>query len=195
MNCARLESLIQSINKLVDYKPSLGDLQGWKTIISVSLFTSSGRIAPFTAPRTFSEKVVAASSPLSGMPKPAPEPCRRSSGAFALPRALGASGLNARTGTRYNEFSLHLGQTGHHVKEKEPCGRLCVDAVGDALEMDLLDFKFVSQVHQSFHTASEPIQFPDHEGIGFVQLRQCLSSRTSDLRAAEFVRENWKRVE
>ena len=42
--------------------------------------------------------------------------------------------------------------------------------------MHLLGFQFVNQVHQSFHAAPEPIQFPDHKGIGFAQVRQRLFS-------------------
>jgi hypothetical protein len=37
--------------------------------------------------------------------------------------------------------------------------------------MHLVGFEFIDQVHQSFHTAPEPIQLPDHEGIGLAQLR------------------------
>jgi hypothetical protein len=48
------------------------------------------------------------------------------------------------------------------------------DTPGDALEMHLLGFKFVDQIHQSFHAAPEPIQFPDHKGIGFAQVGQRL---------------------
>ena len=71
------------------------------------------------------------------------------------------------------------------MEKEAPCGRLRVDAIGDALEMQLLGFKFIDQVHQSFHAAPEPIQFPDHEGIGLAQLGQSLiQSRTFDLRAA-----------
>jgi hypothetical protein len=44
------------------------------------------------------------------------------------------------------------------MEEEAPCGRLRVHAVGDALEMHLLGFKFINQIHQSFHAASEPIQ-------------------------------------
>ena len=36
-----------------------------------------------------------------------------------------------------------------------------------ALEMHLLGFEFVNQIHQSLNAAPEPIQFPDHQGIGF----------------------------
>ena len=32
------------------------------------------------------------------------------------------------------------------MEKEAPCGRLRVDAVGDALEMDLLGFKFIHQV-------------------------------------------------
>jgi hypothetical protein len=60
------------------------------------------------------------------------------------------------------------------VKEEAPGGRLRIDAVGDALEMHLLGFELVNQVHQSFHVAPEPIQFPDHKGIGFAQVGQRL---------------------
>jgi hypothetical protein len=76
------------------------------------------------------------------------------------------------------------------VEKEAPCGRLRVDAVGDALEMYLLGFKFIDQVYQSFHAAPEPI-LPGHKGVGFAQLGQSLiESRTPDLRAAEFVGEN-----
>jgi hypothetical protein len=60
-----------------------------------------------------------------------------------------------------------------------------------ALEMHLLGFEFIDQVHQSFHAAPEPIQLPDHKGIGLAQLGQRLfQPGTFDLRSAEFVGEN-----
>ena len=60
-----------------------------------------------------------------------------------------------------------------------------------ALEMHPLGLKFIEQVHQAFHAAPEPIQFPDHEGVGFAQLGQRLfQPGRFDLRAAEFVGEN-----
>jgi hypothetical protein len=72
MNCARLESLIHSIIKLVDYKPSVGNLKRLENYYLGDSVHQFGRIAPLTAPRKFSQKVGAASSPPSGMPKPAP---------------------------------------------------------------------------------------------------------------------------
>ena len=96
-----------------------------------------------------------------------PEPCYRSSGASTSHAPLAPSGLEARTGAFHDQLSLHLGQTGHHVEKEAPCGRLGIDAVSDTLEMYLLGFKFIDQVHQSFHAAPEPIQFPDHEGVGW----------------------------
>jgi hypothetical protein len=66
------------------------------------------------------------------------------------------------TSALHYQFALHLGKTRHYVKKEAPCGRLGVHAVGDALEMHLLGFKFVNQIHQSLHAAPEPIQFPDH---------------------------------
>jgi hypothetical protein len=57
--------------------------------------------------------------------------------------------------------------------------------------MHLLEFEFIDQIHQSFHPAPEPIQFPDHEGIGFAQLGQrFFQPGAFDLRAGEFVGEN-----
>jgi hypothetical protein len=58
------------------------------------------------------------------------------------------------------------------VKEEAPGGRFRVDAVGDALEMHLLGFKFVDEVHQSFYAAPKAIQF--HKGIGFAQVGERL---------------------
>jgi hypothetical protein len=44
------------------------------------------------------------------------------------------------------------------MKEEAAGGRLRVDAVGNALEMYLLGFKFIYQVHQSFNAAPEAVQ-------------------------------------
>jgi hypothetical protein len=66
------------------------------------------------------------------------------------------------------------------VKEEAPGGRFGVDAVSDALEMHLLGFEFVNQIHQPFHAAPEPIQFPDHKRVGFAQKQESpLSIRSS----------------
>ena len=48
------------------------------------------------------------------------------------------------------------------------------------MEMDLLGFKFIDQVDQSFHAAPEPIQFPYHEGVGLAQLGQRWSAPVPD---------------
>jgi hypothetical protein len=56
------------------------------------------------------------------------------------------------------------------VEKETPCGRLLVNAVGDALEMHLLSFKFIDQIHQTFHAAPEATQLPDHEGIRLAQV-------------------------
>jgi hypothetical protein len=77
------------------------------------------------------------------------------------------------------------------MEKESPGGRLRVDAVGDALEMHLLVFQFIDQVHQCFYAAPEPVQFPDHEGIGLAQLGQRVFQPWAfDLRTAEFVGEN-----
>jgi hypothetical protein len=57
-----------------------------------------------------------------------------------------------------DQLALHLSEAGHHVKEKPARRRFGVDAVGDTLEMDLLGFKFIDQIDQPFHAATEPIQ-------------------------------------
>ena len=43
------------------------------------------------------------------------------------------------------------------------------------LEMRLPGFEFVNQIHQSFLAAPEPVQFPDHKGIGLAQVGERLS--------------------
>ena len=39
----------------------------------------------------------------------------------------------------------------------------------------------MNQVDQAFNAVPEPIQFPDHEGIGFAQVGQALLPRSSFL--------------
>jgi hypothetical protein len=85
---------------------------------------------------------------------------------------LEPGGLKSGTGALQDQLALHSGKARHDMKEEAPCGRLRVDTVGYALEMHLLGFQFVNQIHQSFHAAPEPVQFPDHEGIGFAQVGQ-----------------------
>jgi hypothetical protein len=60
---------------------------------------------------------------------------------------------------------LHLGETGHYVKEEAARGCTGVDRVGEALELHALRVKLADQVHKILDAAAEPIEFPDDQGV------------------------------
>jgi hypothetical protein len=48
--------------------------------------------------------------------------------------------------------------------KKEPAGwRLCIDAIGQTFEMYMALLEFIHQINQSFHAASETIEFPNNQ--------------------------------
>jgi hypothetical protein len=57
--------------------------------------------------------------------------------------------------------------------------------------MHALALHLIDQIDQPFHAATEPIQLPDHEGIGFTQVRKGLfKPRAIGLGTAKLVGEN-----
>jgi hypothetical protein len=69
----------------------------------------------------------------------------------------------------HDEFSFHLGETGHDVKQEPPGGRCRIDAVGQALEVNLPFSQLRHQVNQSFYAAAKPVELPDNQSVTLAQ--------------------------
>lgn len=64
-----------------------------------------------------------------------------------------------------NKISFHLRERGHDVKEEAARRRRGVDAVGYAHKLNSLALKGGHHIDELSNGPSEPVKFPDDEGI------------------------------
>ena len=83
-----------------------------------------------------------------------------------------ASGLQSGASAFNGQIPLHLGQTGHDMKEKPSRGCSGIDGVGQAFELNVPSLQTANQVDQIPHAASQTIQLPDHQRIPYAELSQ-----------------------